>query len=229
MTIPTPGTTPYNLAAWQLSAGRTALVAIDMQNDFLHADGWYRQSGIDISHMQKSIEPVRALVAAAREQDVPVIWTQHGFRDGTDAGVFATLRDFMKQGGLRKGTWGYELIGEMDVQADDWLVEKSRLSGFFATNLDLILRGLDADTVLICGVLTNQCVKATAVDANFRDYKPIVVAEATGTTLPHLHDPALEMIAVGIGETRSLEGTLKDIKGLSNRDSVHSDPRSHNP
>ena len=218
-TIPnTPaGATPYNLATWQLNPGRTALVVIDMQNDFLSADGWYSQSGIDISHMQQSIQPVCDLVAAARQQSVPVIWTQHGFRDGTDAGVFATLRDFMKDGGLRKNTWGYELTGEMDVRPGDWLVEKNRLSGFFATNLDLILRGLDADTILICGVLTNQCVKATAVDANFRDYKPIVVREATGTTLPHLHEPALEMIAVGIGETRSLEDTLKDIKGLSNR------------
>jgi len=208
---------PYNLASWRLTPGRTALVVIDMQNDFLSGDGWYAQSGIDISHMQQSIEPVQALVAGAREQGVPVIWTQHGFRDMTDAGVFAMLRDFMKDGGLRKDTWGYELIRELDAHPDDWRVEKNRLSSFFATNLDLILRGLDVDTLLICGVLTNQCVKATAVDANFRDYKPIVVREATGTTLPHLHEPALEMIAVGIGETRSLENTLKDIKGLSNR------------
>ena len=208
---------PYNLASWRLTPGRTALVVIDMQNDFLSGDGWYAQSGIDISHMQQSIEPVQALVAGAREQGVPVIWTQHGFRDMTDAGVFAMLRDFMKDGGLRKDTWGYELIRELDARPNDWRVEKNRLSSFFATNLDLILRGLDVDTLLICGVLTNQCVKATAVDANFRDYKPIVVREATGTTLPHLHEPALEMIAVGIGETRSLENTLKDIKGLSNR------------
>ena len=208
---------PYNLASWRLTPGRTALVVIDMQNDFLSGDGWYAQSGIDISHMQQSIEPVQALVAGAREQGVPIIWTQHGFRNMADAGVFATLRDFMKDGGLRKNTWGYELIEELDVRPDDWRVEKNRLSSFFATNLDLILRGLDVDTLLICGVLTNQCVKATAVDANFRDYKPIVVREATGTTLPHLHEPALEMIAVGTGETRSLENTLKDIKGLSNR------------
>ncbi len=217
MTTPISGATPYTLASWRLTPGRTALLVIDMQNDFLSEDGWYAKSGIDISHMQQSIEPVRGLVAAAREQQVPIIWTQHGFRDMTDAGVFATLRDFMKDGGLRKGSWGYELIAEMDAQPDDWYVEKNRLSGFFATNLDLILRGLDADTVLICGVLTNQCVKATAVDANYRDYKPIVVREATGTTLPHLHEPALEMIAVGVGETRSLDTTLKDLTGLSNQ------------
>ena len=209
--------TPFNLASWTLMPRRTALVVIDMQNDFLHSEGWYARSGVDIAHMRQAIEPTKALVAAAREQNVPVIWTQHGFRDMTDAGVFATLRDFLKDGGLRKGTWGYELDTDLDTRPGDWYVEKNRLSGFFATNLDLILRGLAAETVIICGVLTNQCVKATAVDASYRDYKPIVVSEATGTTLPHLHEPALEMISVGIGEVRSLNQTLSDLKGLSNR------------
>lgn len=211
------GATPFTPANWRLVPGRTALVVIDMQNDFLSPDGWYAGAGVDIAHMRRAIAPTKALVAAARDQGVPVIWTRHGFRDTADAGVFATLRDFLKEGGLRQGTWGYELHDEMDARPEDWTIEKNRLSGFYATNLDLILRGLKADTVLICGVLTNQCVKATAVDANFRDYRPIVVREATGTTLPHLHEPALEMIAVGIGETRGLEQTLTDLKGLSNR------------
>lgn len=213
-------TTPYALASWRLTPGRTALIVIDMQNDFLSPDGWYAKAGVDIAHMRAAIEPTQALVAAARAQSVPVIWTQHGFRDGTDAGVFAGLRPFLKDGGLRKGTWGYEIAAEMDVRPEDWIIEKSRLSGFFATNLDIVLRGLDADATLICGVLTNQCVKATAVDANFRDYKPIVVAEATGTTLPHLHDPALEMIAVGIGEVRSLDQALADLTALDDGKNV---------
>ena len=211
------GVTPYTLASWRLTPGRTALIVIDMQNDFLSADGWYAKSNVDIAHMRRAIELTRQLVAAAREQQVPVVWTQHGFRDAADAGVFVTLRDFLKDGGLREATWGYELHADMDARPDDWYVRKNRLSGFYATNLDLILRGLNTDTVVICGVLTNQCVKATAVDANFRDYKPIVVEEATGTTVPHLHGPALEMISVGIGETRSLAQTLSDLKGLSNR------------
>lgn len=211
------GATPYTLASWRLTAGRTALIVIDMQNDFLSEDGWYAQSNVDIAHMRRAIGPTQELVKAARAQDVPIVWTQHGFRGAGDAGVFVTLRNFLKHGGLREGTWGYELHADMDARPDDWYVTKNRLSGFYATNLDLILRGLDIDTVLICGVLTNQCVKATAVDASFRDFKPIVVKEATGTTLPHLHEPALEMVSVGVGETRGLDQTLADLKGLSNR------------
>ena len=88
------------------------------------------------------------------------------------------------------------------------------MSAFFNTNLELILRSLNAEVVLIGGVLTNQCVAATSKDANFRDFKPIVVEETTGTTLPHLHDPAIEMIRVGWGEVRSLKDTLRDLDAL---------------
>jgi nicotinamidase-related amidase len=95
---------------------------------------------------------------------------------------------------------------------EDWYVEKNRLSAFYNTNLELLLRSLEAETVLFSGVLTNQCVAATSKDANFRDFKPVVVRECTGTTLPHLHEPALEMIAVGWGEVRGLDQAISEIR-----------------
>ncbi len=205
---------PFALARWNLVPSRTALVVIDPQNDFLHDDGWYAKSGVDISHMQRTIAPTRALVAGARVKRIPVIWTRHGFRDGTDGGVFFQLRPFLRDGGLRQGTWGAEILDGLGANKDDWYVDKTRLSAFFNTSLDGILRGLKAETVLFAGVLTNQCVAATSKDANFRDYKPIVVEEATGTTLPHLHDPAIEMIRVGWGEVRSLDEALTEIAAL---------------
>lgn len=205
---------PFETATWPLVPRRTAVVVIDMQNDFLHADGWYAQSGVDISHMQASIDPTRALVAAAREKGIPIIWTRHGFRDARDAGVFMLLRPFLREGGLRQGTWGYELLDDLGQEESDWYIEKQRPSGFFNTNLELALRALKAETVLFAGVLTNQCVAATSKDANFRDFKPIVIRETTGTTMPHLHEPALEMISVGWGEVRPLDRTLADIAAL---------------
>jgi nicotinamidase-related amidase len=93
-------------------------------------------------------------------------------------------------------------------------VEKNRLSAFFQTNLELILRALGAETVIITGVLTNQCVGATCKDALFRDFKPIVVEECTGTTLPHLHGPAIEMMRVGWGQVNTLEETLTELRRL---------------
>ncbi len=209
-----PGTQPWAAVQWPLVAGRTALVVIDPQNDFLHDEGWYAASGVDVAHMQATIGPIRDLVAAAHERQVPVIWTRHGFRDGRDAGVFYHLRPFLKEGGLRQGSWGYEVLDGLGARPDDWYIEKTRLSAFYNTNLEGVLRAVQAETVLFCGVLTNQCVAATSKDANFRDFKPIVVAEAVGTTLPHLHDPALEMIRVGWGEVRDLDGVLAELRAL---------------
>lgn len=207
--------TPYAPVRWSLVPGRTAIVVIDDQNDFLHPDGWYAQKGIDISHMRRVIEPTNALIAAAREKRIPIVWTRHGTHGEKDGGPFMQLRPFLKDGGLRVGTWGYEIVDELDVRPDeDWLVAKNRLSGFYQTNLELVLRSLNTDTVLITGVLTNQCVAATSKDATFRDFRPIVVEECTGTSMPHLHDPAIEMMRVGWAEVRSLAETLHEIREL---------------
>ena len=208
------GTDPFALTRFPMAPGRTVLVVIDMQNDFLHADGWYAQQGIDIAHMQAAIAPTAALVREARIRGVPVVWTRHGFRDTRDAGIFARLRPFFDKGGLRQGSWGYEILPDCGPLPTDWYVEKQRLSAFFGTNLEVVLRSLQAETVIFCGVLTNQCVAATSKDANFRDFAPIVVREAVGTTLPHLHEPALEMMAVGWSEVRDLAGTLEEMRTL---------------
>jgi nicotinamidase-related amidase len=205
---------PFAPAHWDLVPGRTALVHIDLQNDFLHADGWYASQGIDVAHMQRVIEPAKRITAAARERGVPVIWTRHGTRGVEDGGPFMKLRPFLHEGGLRADTWGYAILDELEPRDDDWYVEKNRLSAFYNTNLELVLRAVNADTVLITGVLTNQCVAATSKDAMFRDFKPIVVEDCTGTTLPHLHEPAIEMIRVGWGEVRSLDDTLADLERL---------------
>lgn len=207
-------TDPYARVHWGLVPGRTALLLIDYQNDFLHEDGWYARSGIDISHMRRVLEPTQRLIDAARKEEVPVIWTRHGSRDERDAGPFMQLRPFLRQGGLRQGTWGYDIYDGLKVGDDDWGVEKTRLSAFFNTNLEVILRGLGIETILLAGVLTNQCIAATSKDAMFRDFKPIVVEECTGTTLPHLHEPALEMIRVGWGEVRGLDETVAELEML---------------
>jgi ureidoacrylate peracid hydrolase len=205
---------PFGAASWPLVAGHTVLVNIDFQNDFLHTDGWYARSGVDIGHMQRVIEPTKRLVAACRAGGVPIVWTRHGTHGIADGGPFMHLRPFLRDGGLRIGTWGYEILAGLEPQAGDRFVEKNRLSAFFQTNLELVLRGLGADTVLLTGVLTNQCVGATCKDALFRDFKPIVVEECTGTTLPHLHEPALEMIRVGWGAVNALEPTLAELSAL---------------
>lgn len=215
MSSDTQLTTPFEEAHWDLTPGRTVLVIIDPQNDFLHPEGWYAEKDIDISHMRKTIGPLKQLIVDCRAKNIPIVWTRHGTRGLEDGGPFMRLRPFLVEGGLRQGTWGYEVLEELGPQPDDWYIEKTRLSAFFQTNLEAVLRTLNADTVLYTGVLTNQCVAATSKDSTFRDFKSIVVEECTGTTFPHLHDPAIEMMRVGWAEVRDLESTLSEIRQLA--------------
>ena len=204
----------FDPSAWSLVPGRTVHVVIDDQNDFIHPDGWYATHGIDIAHMRRVIEPTKALNAECRKRGIPVLWTRHGSRDIADGGPFMAKRVLLTEGGLRIDTWGYEILEEMDVRPEDWIVAKTRLSAFFQTNLEQILRALGAETVLITGVLTNQCIGATCKDALFRDFKPIVVEECVGTATPHLHEPAIEMISVGWGQVNTLEQTLAELRAF---------------
>ena len=208
-------TAPFETVRWDLNPGRTVLVVIDPQNDFLHADGWYAQQGIDIAHMQRIIEPTRQLLEDVQAKNIPVVWTRHGSRSAEDAGPFMQLRPFLKEGGLRQDSWGYEIYEELGPRAADWYVEKSRLSAFYNTNLEGVLRTLNADTVLFAGVLTNQCVAASSKDAMYRDFRPIVIEDCTGTTMPHLHEPTIEMMRVGWCDVRDLESTLSEIRQLA--------------
>src|SRR5439155_9441669 len=142
-------TAPFAPARWKLAPGRTVLLVIDPQNDFLHEEGWYAKQGIDIGHMRRILQPTTELVAEARRKGVSVVWTRHGYADAAEAGPFLELRPFLKDGGLRRGTWGWELYDALDVRPEDTVVEKNRLSAFFNTNLEEVLRDLGAETVLI--------------------------------------------------------------------------------
>ena len=88
-------------------------------------------------------------------------------------------------------------------------MDKRRLSAFFNTELDTILKGLAVETLIISGVLTNQCVAGTTKDAMYRDYKAIMIEDCCGTTVPELHAPTIRMCEVGWGAVWSLEQVLE--------------------
>jgi ureidoacrylate peracid hydrolase len=207
--VPEP---PYHdPSPWALAHGRTVHVAIDHQNDFLHPDGWYATHGIDIAHMRRVIEPTIRLNEECRRRGVPIVWTRHGTYGVEDGGPFMRKRPLLLEGGLRKDTWGYQLLAELDPRPGDAYVEKTRLSAFFDTPLEELLRELEADTLILTGVLTNQCVGATCKDALYRDFRPVVVEECVGTATPRLHEPAIEMIRLGWGQVNTLEETLGEL------------------
>ena len=202
----------YDPTAWRLVPGRTAHVVVDDQNDFLHPEGWYATHEMDISHMRRVIEPTQGAerrVPAARRAD-HLDAPRHAGRRGRRA-VHAEARPPARRRPPHRTRGATRSSPTSSRRPDDWYVEKTRLSAFFNTNLDSILRALGTETLIISGVLTNQCIGATTKDALFRDYKPVVVEEAVGTATPHLHDPAIEMIRMGWGQVNTLEQTLAEL------------------
>jgi nicotinamidase-related amidase len=184
---------------------RTALIVIDMQNEFCSPDGWLAAMGADVSGAKAPVGPINSMTAALRTRGVPIIWvnwglrqdrmnlspgTQHTFNPtGCGAGLCdPTKRPSDPSGGeyrvLQKDSWGAAITDGMDVAQSDIFVDKHRLSGFWDTPLDSILRNLAIRTVLISGINADQCVYSTLVDANFHGYDTVMVEDAVATTSP---------------------------------------------
>lgn len=142
-----------------------ALIVIDMLNDFVTGP-------LKCERAKKIIPIIKKLIKVAREKGVPVIYSN-------DAHL---PKDFelKKWGGHAiKGTEGAKVIPELKPEKGDYIIEKRVYSGFFETGLDLLLRNLGIDTLILTGLHANICVRHTAADAFFRGYKIIVPKDAT--------------------------------------------------
>lgn len=182
-----------------IDLARTAAIVIDMQNDFCHPDGWLAHIGVDIAPAQKPIAPLRRLLPALRASGVPVVWVNWGNRPDrlnlspsalhvykpTGAGV--GLGDPLPRNGapvLEKDSWAAAVVDDLDIGDGDVKVDKYRMSGFWDTPLDSILRNLGVQTLLFGGVNADQCVLCTLQDANFLGYDCVLVADCAATTSP---------------------------------------------
>ncbi|MFF0816868.1 isochorismatase family protein [Rhodococcus sp. NPDC003318] len=136
--------------------------------------------------VEENVEAMRALLTAARGAGIPVIVTEVRLRaDGADAGIF-----FKKSGTLVafcEGSPYGELIEGLEPTADELLVTKKYASAFFGTTLSTYLTALGVDTVLIGGLSTSGCVRATTLDTMQHGFVPIVVEEAVGDRDPSIH------------------------------------------
>jgi nicotinamidase-related amidase len=163
---------------FETRADNTALLVIDLQNDFVAPGAPYEcPGGRDVVHA------ANGLIAACREQGIPVIFTAIMHRpDGSDLGAVRYLHPLTAEGAaLREGTPGVEFYRELDVRPGDHVIRKRRYSAFFGTELDTLLRNLGVDVVIVAGVATNVCCDSTARDAFFRGYKVIFLADGNAT------------------------------------------------
>lgn len=187
---------PQHLTA---DLNRSAIVVIDMQNDFCHPDGWLAGIGVDVAPARAPIEPLARLIPRLRECEVPVIWLNWGNRPDrlnlspsllhvykpTGRGV--GLGDPLPSNGapvLQQDSWAAAQVDELIVADTDIQVSKSRMSGFWDTPLDAILRNLGVTTLFFAGVNVDQCVLCTLQDANFLGYDCVLLDDCAATTSP---------------------------------------------
>lgn len=167
---------PYQID--RLDPSRTAMIVVDMQNDFV-AEGAQLRS-LQAANM---VPTLAKTLKACREKGVRVIYTAHVHRkDGCDMGLFDDLYPpIANRSSLVDETKGAEIFDALAPAPGEHVIKKHRYSGFFGTDLDIILREWGIETVVISGTTTENCCHATARDAMFRNYKVVFLSDATGT------------------------------------------------
>jgi ureidoacrylate peracid hydrolase len=180
---------------------KTALIIIDMQNGFCHEDGFMNKIGLDWTTSRDAIGPVKQLADAARAADLPVFYTRYTLNpDYSDAGLITEIfPEIMEANGMVRDTWDAEIVDELPPKPGDRVVDKTRYSAFYDTDLEQQLRDLKTEALIVCGVTTNVCVESTVRDAFFRDIRVIVPSDATAAVTPELHEGALEDFRYSFG------------------------------
>ncbi|HUC61277.1 MAG TPA: isochorismatase family cysteine hydrolase [Alphaproteobacteria bacterium] len=186
-------------ASLRLDLNRTAILVIDMQNDFCAPGGWMDRRGVDLAAVQAPMAPLKKLLPALRRAGVPVIWLNWGIRPdllslppnllyaggrkGASLG-YGARNGAGKGRFLVRGSWGAEIVAALAPSPRDIRVEKSRFSGFWHSELDAILRNLGVTTLLFAGVNLDRCVLATLQDASFLGYDCVLVEDCAATSSP---------------------------------------------
>ncbi len=158
---------------------RYAILVIDMLNDFI-------KGKLKCDRAQKIIPNIKKVLEESRKKNIPVIY----IKDSHIKGVDNELKIWGEH--ALKGDKGSEIIDELKPEDKDFVIEKRRYSAFFQTDLDLLLRELNIDTVVLTGVTTDICVKHTAADAFFRGYNIIVLEDCVESFDEYSHKNALE-------------------------------------
>lgn len=177
--------------------GKAAVLVVDMINDFGHPEGAYARHGAVCETFPEIVPRVGLVMAAAQQAGVPtisahqVVYADLSGRSITGGGMQAT-RPWIADEGFRPGTWGTELIDQLPRAM--LRIDKPRASAFLHTPLDVILKALGTDTVIITGCYTNQCVVSTARDAWARDLQVVIVTDGVTAFDRRLHEATLESL-----------------------------------
>ena len=200
---------PYNQHRMELDGERAALLVIDMQRFFLDPDSpTFTCGGLAV------LPNVKRLIGAFRAAGRPVIYTRHVHHpDGMDAGIMG----WWWKGMCREGTPESEIPEEIAPRPGEKVILKHRYSAFYNTDLEMILRCLKIEDLVIAGIMTNMCCESTARDAYYRDYRLFFPADATGSVNEQMHLASLLNLAWGFACVNTAGEILAQLKGKGDR------------
>lgn len=170
--------------------GKAAILVIDVQNDFIQEDGAVScVGGLGI------VPLINQLTDAGRKAGIPIIFTQEFHRKSKVD--FGRELDGAEPYHCLEGTEGVELVKELVIGSDDYIIKKPRYNAFLKTDLEFLLNGLGilpGDTLIIVGDATNVCIHYTSAEAHQRDYRIRVVEEGCAGTSTEEHEASLTAI-----------------------------------
>jgi nicotinamidase-related amidase len=180
----------------------TALVLIDIQNDFCSVGGTFDQHGYDVSLYDQMIPRTERLLAGARQAGVLCFFVQNttlrGHRSDSPAQVrFRTRLSRDDEPSLQyteDGSWGHEFVAALKPGEDDITINKFRSSAFVGTPLDLLLRSNGIETIVIGGCTTEGCVESTARDGMFMDYYVVVAPDCVESDTREQHEASMTLM-----------------------------------
>jgi ureidoacrylate peracid hydrolase len=177
----------------------TALIVVDVQNDFCHSDGAYVKRGNDVSLIQAMVPRLDRTIRAAREAGVPVIFLRIVQSEDTNSDAWEALESDDGPRLVEENTWGADYFDPIRPLPGEREIIKRRHSGFNRTPLDLYLRSQGIKTVVIGGVASNVCVEATAREAADNDYYVVLLEDGCASAKANLHEDAVYTIRRYIG------------------------------
>ncbi len=180
----------------------TALLLVDMQRDFIDPDGLFGQLGIDLSMYKESRPRLSALLGEARRHGLLVVHLQNTVLNGRLSDSPAQLRFNLRMHASSRvnemplrytipGTPGHAFAREFTPLATELVVRKYRSSGFWGTNLNMLLRSNAIQTVVVTGCTTEGCVESTARDAMFNDFYVVIAEDCVASDDATQHEASM--------------------------------------